>query len=254
MIRFAETKTIFLFAVICVDESTSAQRSDNPLFSSQPDAHGGSLNMTTTVLRLRLFHWNTMVATSEDCATKSIPCLDSDRMVAEMPIHQSFQRTTAITHDPNIFFVPRWSRRVKILYEVNEYPIRIGLGETFSGSSDATLNDGVRNYKDTLALARMMKKRWDVCCPLPMSEMPRPIKSSDQSADEKSNVVRFYLSRSEWNELYQELSQRNVDTEELQTQLMSTLTSSKSIGEIERSGVKTGGKSQLSGISYISIC
>jgi MYND finger len=259
MIHFAETKAIFTFAVVCVDETRSDQGSDDASSWTKPDADDSTYSMNTSVLRLRLFHWNTLVAKSEDCAFNLIPFLTSDdRMTEQLPMHDSSEGTTTVYSVPGInCFKPLWNRRVKILYEANEYTTPIGSGDA---TLTSTAGEGGRNDEDASAHVRMMRKRWDVCCPPPRSGMSRPSEPTSNT-DETSNVVRLYLSRSEWNELCQELSdlsQHNGGMEELQARLVSTLNMPQSIGAsplINRDTVRdtAAATSRRSGISYITI-
>jgi MYND finger len=270
LIRFAETKAIFTFVVICVDETRIGQSSDYSSPRMKPDANDDMHVMTTSILRLRLFHWNTMVASSDSCTRTTTLCSDLHRPIAKVPIHESSQSTTDIAPVPDTLCVPKWNRRVKILYEANEFATKIDLGTlgalTISasvGTSGLSANDeGMQNKKNTLAVARMMKKRWDVCCPQAISGMPRSYEQSSSSA-ETSNVVRFYLSRSEWNELCQELSysssQHNSGMEDLQSQLASSLNSAQQSNAGPEGAVNRGNpddantRRQLSGMSFICI-
>jgi hypothetical protein len=112
MIRYAETKAVFTWVLICQENNMMVE--SNQMVTKK----------TTTMLRLRLLHWNTIAASSDDCHKRTIMSLWKSS-TTDLP--------KTITNDPQVgdndddqedddvefvvVQVPQWKKRVKVWYE-----------------------------------------------------------------------------------------------------------------------------------------
>jgi hypothetical protein len=185
MIRYAETKAIFTWVLTCQENNMMVE--SNQMVTKK----------TTTMLRLRLLHWNTIAASSDDCHQRTIMSLRKSP-TTDLP--------TTITNDPqvgdtdddqeddNVEFVvvhvPQWQKRVKVWYETM---VTTTTTQTIATTTDkeptGNMNHpstthrkpyswNTRNSSSSIAAIHRSKRNArmeDWCCRIPSSPRPPPL-------------------------------------------------------------------------------
>jgi hypothetical protein len=243
MIRYAETKAIFTWVLICQEINMIVE--SNQMVTKK----------TTTMLRLRLLHWNTIAASSDDCHKRTIMSLWKSS-TTDLPATTTNDPPVGDTDDDQedddvefvVVHVPQWQKRVKVWYETI---VTTTTTQTIATTTDKEPTGNMNHPSDThgkqypwntrkssstaaIHRSKRNSRMEDWCCRIPSSSpssLPRtrtttattrgtyPGEDAPVSTATTTNVtttttttsgvipsvVRLYLSRTEYDQFYQEL-------------------------------------------------